>query len=412
MNSQITSFCRLGGSPGLDRTPWAGLGSAVFGMVLAIFLAAPVHAQKETGDADPFSRFGNYTEGSDLSLDHGAWDELLDATVIVIKSSGRVMASSTSRPSTGTKISRGSGTAARMEGNRVLFHMLKQEHLDVVDKYRRDLELIPTLYPLADFSKDEQLAYWLNLHNATLYQQLADRYPLSRLKTLRMGRRNQPSLWDEKLLTVEGVALSLRDIQDNILIRHWKSPMVLYGLYQGAIGGPSLPNKAFTAQNVHAVLRNTARDFVNSNRGMKMWSGKARVSRLYEWGAAAFPDWEKDILDHLAEFTNRSRGAALASATGVKANLYDWSIADTKDGTLSAGPVHTTAGALLTMGTSGSAIRGGIGSAQSGLMKGSRIIPGTGGLRVPEPRDQPEGSIEIFEGECADETCPAGNNGQ
>ena len=374
-NSQGIRFGWLGGAPKPGRVTRAGFVSIVLGMVLAISMAAPVHAQDAAGDADPFARFGNYTEESDLSIDHGAWNSLLGSTVVVIEASNRVMAGSRSRPRTGTKISRGSGTAARRESNRVLFHLLEKEHEEQISKYRRELERLPKFYPLADFDKDEQLAYWLNLHNVTLYEQLAQRYPVAKLKTLRNGRRNQPSLWDEKLLTVEGVALSLRDIQDNILIRHWKSPMVLYGLYQGAIGGPSLPNRAFTAENVHAVLRSAASEFVNSNRGFKMWSGKARVSQTYEWGAAAFPDWENDIVSHLTEFAKSSRKASLAKATGVKANLYDWGIADTKGGTLSAGPAHSTAAGFLSMKGGGIPIKGGINTLR-GLNTSGQTVPG------------------------------------
>ena len=200
------------------------------------------YAEETTDNADPFARFGNFTKGSDWVIDHSVWGDVLYTTVVVVGRSSRTMASTKNSGITGTNIKRGSRSPARFESNRVLFHLLKKEHIDLVVKYREELEILPNVYPLANFDKNEQLAYWLNLHNAVLYEQLAKRYPISKLKKLRTGGKGKPSLWDEKLVTVEGVPLSLNDIQNNILIRHWKSPMVLYGLYHGAIGGPSLPS--------------------------------------------------------------------------------------------------------------------------------------------------------------------------
>ncbi len=317
-------------------------------LVLLVFLITPVYGQEETDSADPFARFGNYSEGSDLAINHSAWSSVLEATIFVIRPTSHRMASIKNPPSTGTKVSRGSNSPARFESNRVVFHLLQEEHLDLVREYRRELVRLPDLYPLADFNKDEQLAFWLNLHNAVLFEQLAEHYPISKLKSLRLGKSKKPALWDEKLVTVEGVSLSLNDIQNKILIRHWASPMVLYGLYQGAIGGPSLPIKAFTGKNVHNLLKSTAKEFVNSNRGFRMRGSKAQVSLTYGWGSAAFPNWERDVARHLVKFADSSHRAELASAKEFVAKLYDWAIADLTGGTLSVGPIQSTAAGLGT----------------------------------------------------------------
>ncbi|MEE8259086.1 MAG: DUF547 domain-containing protein [Sphingomonadales bacterium] len=333
--------------------------TTILTLVLLTFLLAPVYGQGETDSADPFARFGTYSEGSDWAIDHSAWETILYATVVVIQPSSINLASVKPKRKTGTRITRGSSSPARNESNRVLFHLIEEEHLALVRKYRRELESLTNSYPLADFNKDEQLAYWLNLHNAVLFEQLAERYPISKLKGLRLGKSNRPALWDEKLVTVEGVALSLNDIQNKILIRHWASPMVLYGLYQGSIGGPSLPNRAFTGENVNRLLKQSAKEFVNSNRGVKFWGTTARVSVLYDLGKSAFPNWETDLAAHLNVFANATLRVNLAGAETFTPKLYDWSIADTKGGTLSSGPALNTAANLLSSGAGGTGNRGG-----------------------------------------------------
>jgi len=378
--------------------------TTILTLVLLVFLITPVYGQEETDSADPFAKFGNYTEGSDMAINHVGWDTMLQATVKVIEPSSVKLATVKPKVKTGTRISRGSSSAAREETNRVRFHLLKQEHLDMVAQYIGELVRLPNSYPLADFNKNEQLAYWLNLHNAVLFEQLAKEYPISKLKKLRYGKSKKTALWDEKLVTVEGVTLSLNDIQDKILIRHWASPIVLYGLYQGSIGGPSLPNQAFTGENVNRLLKKSAKEFVNSNRGVKFWGTKTRVSLLYDFGKSAFPNWETDLAVHLNVFANATLRANLAGAESFTPKLYDWNIADTTGGTLSAGPAQNTAANLLTAGATGTQSRGGTfsqlriqGQTDSREKAPDReeiittIECGTGPCPGDEPEDDPEG---------------------
>ena len=297
----------------------------------------PVYAADENDNADPFARFGTHTEDSELTVNHTVWNNVLKATVVVLKPATKRKTKTKRASTTGSKLSRGSRAPAPLESNRVLFHLLNKEHLDLVSKYRQELEMLPTNFPLAQFDKDEQLAYWLNLHNAVLFEQLAKRYPISKLKKLRYGGKNKSSLWDEKLVTVNGVSLSLTDIQNKILIRHWNSPMVLYGLYQGAVGGPSLSNRAFTGKNVHDLLSQAAQEFVNSDRAVRVRSGKVSVSLVYDWGKGAFPDWQNQLANHLAAIAQSSLKTKMASANTFTAKLYDWDIADTKPGKISIG---------------------------------------------------------------------------
>ena len=375
-------------------------------LFLLAFFATPVYPADENQSADPFARFGNYSEGSDLTIYHGAWDEVLLTTVVIIPPSTRKMSGVANKPKTGTKIPRGSSSPARFESNRVVFHLLEKEHLDRVARYRKELENLPDSFPLAEFNKNEQLAYWLNLHNAVVFEQLAQRYPFSNLKKLRKRGKNLPSLWDQKLVTVEGVSMSLNDIQNNILIRHWKTPMVLYGLYQGAIGGPSLSNRAFTGKNVHSILRSKADEFINSNRGFR----GTKVSLLYEWGQAAFPDWEDDLARHLVSFAIPESQTSLRSSDAFTTGLYDWNIADILGGTLSAGPKDDTAVNILAAGALGP--RGQ--NLLNALYRGGMIAPGYLSQHTLELlssvarkwEEMPEREGIVYSEECGTDPCP------
>ncbi|MGY8986774.1 MAG: DUF547 domain-containing protein, partial [Sphingomonadales bacterium] len=137
--------------------------------------------------------------------------------------------------------------------------------------------------------------------------------------------------WDEKGLFVEGKNLSLNDIQ-NIVIANWDSPLVIYGLYQGSVGGPNIQNSAFTGENVWKKLNDSAKDFVNSIRGVQKKGKTLRVSKFYDRTKNAFPNFEEDLIEHISTFADKKTKAIVSATTKFKADYYDWSITDLHNG--------------------------------------------------------------------------------
>eukprot|EP00658_Telonema_sp_P-2_P061454 TRINITY_DN50153_c0_g1_i4.p1 TRINITY_DN50153_c0_g1~~TRINITY_DN50153_c0_g1_i4.p1 ORF type:complete len:147 (+),score=17.35 TRINITY_DN50153_c0_g1_i4:118-558(+) len=116
--------------------------------------------------------------------------------------------------------------------------MCIRDSLRILEQIKTELEAIPEQAPLRLWTKNEQLAYWLNLHNITIIIELTKQYPMKSLRPLLKGSRKEPALWDQKLMTVSGIPLSLNDVHD-ILVEKWDSTLVMYGLFQGYVGGPN-----------------------------------------------------------------------------------------------------------------------------------------------------------------------------
>ena len=141
---------------------------------------------------------------------------------------------------------------------------------------------------------------------------------------------SEQSIFSEKLLTVSGVALSLNDIQFAILKRNYDdNPLIIYGLYQGIVGGPNIRTSAFTGADVYTALENNAYEFVNSNRGTFGWEeGIFRVSSLYDRNSAYFPDFESDLSQHLLKFLDGPQRVRLETASTLKPDISDWTVTD------------------------------------------------------------------------------------
>lgn len=385
-----------------------------FGLVASM---GPADAQQrdESGVLEPFR---GDTPNSTLSINYGDYSAILKTTVLRTGHSDR-RSVPTAAPAAGSRIVRGSKKSTRLEGNRIDFYAYIGKNKDVMKGLRTDIANVPSVLPLKDLTRNEQLAYWLNLYNITLITEVAEIFPTSSLKKFSKGKRN---IWDKKVVTVAGVPLSLNDIQHKIIIPKYKNPLVMYGMFQGVIGGPNIRREAFTGREVWEQLESNAREFINSNRGAQVRYGDLRVSNFYKANAALFPNFNTDVRKHVRHYAKASFKQKITSKSKVKPNQNNWDVADVYGGSKSMGSaVSTNAAAFLgafETGAGGGAAAdygGGAGGAIESAWVASMEALNMNRTRFPshtieylhkkELRDRKtrEGNVEIEEQDKADD---------
>jgi hypothetical protein len=315
--------------------------------------------------------FRGFDPNSKLKIDYTDLDSLLDTVVL---DTGRSDRSKAKRPqtATGTRMTVKVNRSTINEGNRFYFEVFgnNPENQKTLARIRSRLESLPSNIALERFSRDEQLAYWINLYNITMIEAIAQVYPIAELEDLIQG---EDSVLQKKSLTVAGIALSLNDIEFTILRQNYDAnPLVIYGLYQGIIGGPNIRKRAYTGKNVYADLIDNALEFVNSNRGTESKSKKVfEVSSFYARNASFFPDFDADLRAHLLEYLEGEQLADLQSAAEIDADIDDWTTTSLFGSQRSVGGSFATSNAAL-----GSAMGGASGSNLAGkAATGSQYSP-------------------------------------
>ncbi len=181
--------------------------------------------------------------------------------------------------------------------------------------------------PISALARPEQLAYWINLYNALTVQVVLDHYPVASIHDIAIS----PGLfaigpWDKKLVEVEGVAVSLNDIEHRILRPIWRDPRLHYALNCASIGCPDLQATAFTAENAEALLEVAARAYVNHPRGARVENGELTVSSIYAWFREDFGDTEAGVIAHLKRYAGPELAKALETVTDIEDYEYDWAL--------------------------------------------------------------------------------------
>lgn len=254
-------------------------------------------------------------------IGYGAWSSLLGDIILYMGPSTRTPFKAPPRE-TGTRISRTHNSPFRLEGNKVLYPHMSGRVKEAIRDYVAELEAVGNRIDIPAMPRNEQLAFWINLHNAIVIREVGENYPGPKRKpeSIKPIDGSDATLHDAKLLTINGLPLSLKDIREKIVYPNWDNPDVAMAFYLGDASSPSLSNVAYTASELGLQLKSNAEEYANSLRGMD----DGKVSRIYNDIAPwYFPNFESDIE---AYFQKRQRAEVFSEYTnaGYKGvNRYD-----------------------------------------------------------------------------------------
>lgn len=273
---------------------WVRRFTAAVTIAAGCLLGAAASAAPE---AKIWPRWQTHDPGSTLVVDHSAWTAILARHLRA--DAGGV--------------------------NRFAYGKARATDRETLADYIASLETAP----VSRLNRRAQKAFWINLYNALTVKTVVDRYPVKSIRDIDIS----PGLladgpWGRKLVTVEGVALSLDDIEHRILRPGWRDPRVHYAVNCAALGCPDLQPEAFTADNLEAMLDKAARAFVNSPRGATIEDGRLRVSSIYIWFKADFGGSDTTVIQHLNRHARPDLVRELAMVTGISGHQYDWTLND------------------------------------------------------------------------------------
>lgn len=212
-----------------------------------------------------------------------------------------------------------------------MFHEFEERELQVLTRLRDELLSVPSQIPSKALSRNEQLAYWFNLHNVIVLAEISQQYPVTRLKPF-FDENNPNSFLNQRRFEMNGTMISLADIENHVTA-NWRDPLVIYGFYFGAVGTPNLRAAAYQGGKVYDQLRSNAVDFVNSMRGTQIWQGPVlKVSTYYKRMAIMFPDFENSVRNHIEEYAKPDFKRRMITTNSISAEIKDWHIADLYNG--------------------------------------------------------------------------------
>ena len=175
----------------------------------------------------------------------------------------------------------------------------------------------------AGHPRAEQMAYWINVYNALTVRRIVVAWPVDSILDVGTGGRGP---WREPAIAVNGITLTLDDIEHRILRVLWNEPRIHFAVNCASIGCPDLQPIAFTGDNLESQLALAARGFLASERAVMRDGETLRLSSLFDWYAEDFGGDRRAVLERLAGYADADTARTLAAHSGALRYDYDWRI--------------------------------------------------------------------------------------
>ncbi|THV61661.1 DUF547 domain-containing protein [Flagellimonas alvinocaridis] len=189
-----------------------------------------------------------------------------------------------------------------------------QKEVSRLDTYLGELSTNP---PATSWSKNEKLAYYINLYNAGTVKLIVDHFPVESIKDI-------PNRWDKEWLRVGNDVLSLNDIEHKIL-RKMNEARIHFAINCASYSCPKLLNSAFTAENMEDQLHQAALDFINDPKRNQFEGNTAYLSKIFKWYKGDFTE-NGSLQEYISSYLDKP----IIKDTKIDYLEYDWSLNDAK----------------------------------------------------------------------------------
>lgn len=179
-----------------------------------------------------------------------------------------------------------------------------------LDEY---LSILEKNLPEDSWSRNQQLAYWINAYNAFTIKLILDHYPVVSIMDIDDGKP-----WDTKWIELGDQTFSLNHIEHEIIRPQFNEPRIHFAVNCAAKSCPPLANLAFTEQNIDDLLTERTSNFINNSEFNTFKKDQASISKIFEWYASDFGD--------LVSFLNRYSDTKLNSGARISFREYDWKL--------------------------------------------------------------------------------------
>jgi len=173
------------------------------------------------------------------------------------------------------------------------------------------------------WSREEQLAYWINAYNAFTVKLIVDHYPVKSIQDLH-PKPYVPlvnTVWHIPFFRIGDLDFNLDRIEHAILRKQFDEPRIHFAIVCASVSCPPLRNEAYVPEKIDAQLGSQARTFINDPTRNQLQPNYVRISRIFNWFTGDFTRKES-----LIAFLNRYAAVKIKPGAQVDYLDYNWDL--------------------------------------------------------------------------------------
>jgi Protein of unknown function, DUF547 len=174
------------------------------------------------------------------------------------------------------------------------------------------------------WTREEQMAYWINAYNAFTIELITRYYPLKSIKdigsSIQIPFVNTP--WDMKFIVIGKEKMDLNNIEHGILRKKFSDPRIHMVLVCASKSCPVLLNEAYDPRRLDEQLKKQTTVFLEDPKRNKVAADQAQLSMIFKWYAMDFNKNGSSVHNFINTYTTRK----ITPETKISYLDYDWNL--------------------------------------------------------------------------------------
>lgn len=181
----------------------------------------------------------------------------------------------------------------------------------------RYLDYLAEHAPASTWTRNETLAYYINMYNAATVALILKHYPTESIRDIRRP-------WRQDRVRIGDKTISLGDIEHKIL-RKMNEPRIHFAINCASFSCPKLKNEAYTTDKLETQLHSATVDFINDPTKNILSSGSLQLSAIFKWYKTDFMG-KNTLINYIQPYTK----IELARDAKITYLSYDWRLNESR----------------------------------------------------------------------------------
>lgn len=180
-------------------------------------------------------------------------------------------------------------------------------------------------FDLSIADSNQRLAFWLNLYNALVIDQVLDQYPITSIRPGVLGIPNWLAFlqfFQKPVYQLGHRTYTLNQIEHEVIRPEFGDPRIHFALVCAAVGCPLLRNQAYQPDQVQNQLEADAVRFINNPDKVYYQSPVLYCSKIFQWYQQDFIRMSGSIPQYIQKYLALS--VPLDATTKIRYLNYDW----------------------------------------------------------------------------------------
>ncbi len=165
------------------------------------------------------------------------------------------------------------------------------QNRNLLDSYLEELQSYP-IEQFSDLSREDRIAFWINLYNASVLQLILEEYPVQSVQDI-------PAFFEVRKIQAIGEFFSLSELRDKVLRNGFHDERILTALTSGRMDSPKILEEAFTGSKIESQLNETAFRFVSDESRNKI---NPKEKKIYL--SQLFREYGEDFMINFSDSKN------------------------------------------------------------------------------------------------------------